>query len=90
MSALWLQAYGIQQATEMCERMLAEGTPGLHLYTLNLETAPLLILKNLGLVSKEVGATSHRASHASISATVQEGWQYACRPCCYMLAVVRG
>ena len=48
-----LQNYGIQQATDMCKRMLAEGTPGLHMYTLNLERSAVQILENLGLISKD-------------------------------------
>jgi hypothetical protein len=34
---LWLQNYGIDLAVEMCKELLAAGTPGLHMYTLNLE-----------------------------------------------------
>lgn len=68
MSAL-LQAYGIEQATAMCKRMLAEGTPGLHMYTLNLEKSAVQILENLGLISKEVDLRAPSAHPASMHRT---------------------
>lgn len=40
--------YGIDLATQMCEELAATGSPGLHFYTLNLESAVGEILKNLG------------------------------------------
>lgn len=46
------QAYGIELGTKMCRALLDSGVPGLHLYTLNLEAAPLAILENLGLINK--------------------------------------
>ena len=46
-----LQNYGIHLGTEMCKKLLAAGTPGLHMYTLNLDGASVSILKNLGLIS---------------------------------------
>ncbi len=47
-----VKAYGIELGTSMCRRLLDAGTPGLHMYTLNLETAAVGILENLGLINK--------------------------------------
>ncbi|CAI7756531.1 unnamed protein product [Closterium sp. NIES-53] len=45
-----VRAYGIQQGTEMCRRILDAGIHTLHMYTLNQDKTTIAILKNLGLI----------------------------------------
>jgi methylenetetrahydrofolate reductase (NADPH) len=44
-----IQRFGEQVITEMCERLLQGGAPGLHFYTLNQAEASLAVWNNLKL-----------------------------------------
>ncbi len=43
-----VQAFGLDVVTQLCERLIAGGAPGLHFYTLNQANASLEILQRLG------------------------------------------
>ena len=44
-----VKAYGVKFCTDMCNTLLAVGTPGFHFYTLNLEKSVMHVLKDLGV-----------------------------------------
>jgi methylenetetrahydrofolate reductase (NADPH) len=44
-----IRAFGLDVVCGLCERLLADGAPGLHLYTMNMAEASLEIWRRLGL-----------------------------------------
>ena len=44
-----IRAFGLDVVTDLCQRLLANGAPGLHFYTMNMADATLEIWRRLGL-----------------------------------------
>ncbi len=44
-----LRAFGVEVVSALCQRLLEQGAPGLHFYTMNQATPTLAICRNLGL-----------------------------------------
>lgn len=56
-----LLKFGEEVVTDLCERLLEGGAPGIHFYTLNRSRASLALCHNLGL-GTPAGEVSHRAT----------------------------
>ena len=46
-----IKAFGLDVVSELCEKLLAAGAPGLHFYSMNQSAATLAICQRLGITS---------------------------------------
>eukprot|EP01029_Cantina_marsupialis_P022206 TRINITY_DN5412_c0_g2_i1.p1 TRINITY_DN5412_c0_g2~~TRINITY_DN5412_c0_g2_i1.p1 ORF type:complete len:597 (-),score=203.32 TRINITY_DN5412_c0_g2_i1:321-2111(-) len=49
-----VKVFGINRAVEMCQKLLESGVPGIHYYTLNMESSVRQVVQNLGLTADVV------------------------------------
>ena len=49
---LALQEFGVEITTELCEKLLSGGAPGLHFYSMNLASSVTQVWSNLGLAER--------------------------------------
>ena len=47
-----IRAFGLDVVTRLCERLLAEGAPGLHFYSMNMAGPTIEICRRLGLAGR--------------------------------------
>ena len=52
-----IRALGLEAVSHLCQRLLEQGAPGLHFYTMNQTAAVLAICKNLGLTKSSATAS---------------------------------
>lgn len=64
-----LKLYGISLCTMICERVLAAGAPGLHLYTLNLDRSAVAILSHCKLIAAPITTITTPPPAAATTAT---------------------
>jgi methylenetetrahydrofolate reductase (NADPH) len=57
-----IRAFGLDVVTDLCERLIAGGAPGLHFYTMNQSAPTLEICRRLGLLS---GGSAVGTDHAT-------------------------
>ncbi|MBW8830294.1 MAG: methylenetetrahydrofolate reductase [NAD(P)H] [Burkholderiales bacterium] len=48
-----IRAFGLDVVTELCERLIAGGAPGIHFYTMNQSALTIELCKRLGLAPKD-------------------------------------
>lgn len=48
-----IRAFGLDVVTDLCERLIAGGAPGIHFYTMNQSALTIELCKRLGLVPKD-------------------------------------